>query len=286
MTILAIPNVSEGREGALLRNLCASIENARARVLDVHSDLAHNRSVLTVTADEPARLVAAMTALAREASEIDMHSHRGAHPRLGGLDVCPFVPHEDALETAVALARQTAPAIGAAGLPVYLYGEAAERGATRELPDLRRGGLQGLMQRAAAGLVPDAGPAAIDPRRGVVCVGARRSLIAFNVWLEGDAALAAEIARHVRRRDAVRALGIALEEDRSQVSMNLLDPDRVGIDAAYELVVEGARAHGVVVAGTEIVGLVAARWLPDPAKQAARRLLAPGHSIESALADR
>lgn len=253
----------------------------------MHSDPVHNRSVLTVTAESSIELARAMAELAAGAAVIDLTSHEGVHPRLGGLDVCPFVPHGDDMNEAIAAAEVAAELIGEqAELPVYLYGEVARRPETKDLPDLRRGGLAGLMQRARAGLTPDVGPRDIDPRKGVVCVGARRPLIAFNVSLGADASVAAAVAKEVRRPGLVRALGLPIRPGESQVSMNLTDPAELGVDAAYELVAAGAKEHDVAIVGAELVGLVAQRWMPDPAKQAARRLSSPGRSIESAISGR
>jgi glutamate formiminotransferase len=287
MSILAIPNVSEGRDSRLIGALRSAITEAGAEVLDVHSDPIHNRTVLTVVADKVDDLPRAMAALAAEAKVIDLTSHRGEHPRLGGLDVCPFVPHNNHMDAAVMAADQTAILVGEeVGLPVYLYGEAALRQNAKELPDLRLGGLPGLMARARGGFVPDIGPREIDPRRGVVCVGARGPLIAFNVWLHAELEVVRSIAQEVRRPGLVRALGMPIRPGISQVSMNLIRPQEVGIDTAYELVERKAAVRGVSVIGTELVGLVAERWLPDPQKQAARRLFSPGRSIESALSGR
>jgi glutamate formiminotransferase len=174
-----------------------------ARILDVHSDATHNRSVFTV-AGETEALMDALATLARACRSIDLRTHTGVHPRLGGLDVCPIVAYGIDLTRAAALARSAAEAIAErARLPVYLYGAAATRPETRELPELRRGGLRRLMARAATGLPPDIGPRTIDARHGVVCVGARGVLIAFNVWFEGDVRVARAIAGPVddhRRR--------------------------------------------------------------------------------------
>jgi glutamate formiminotransferase len=283
MSILAIPNVSEGRDEGLLSKLRAAVEGPGSRVLDVHSDVVHNRSVFTVTADQPPTLAPAMAALAAEAAVIDMTSHEGVHPRLGGLDVCPFVPYRAEMSEAIDIAENAAALIGEeVGLPVYLYGENARRAEMKELPDLRRGGLAGLIGRAQGGLGPDLGPSEIDPRRGVVCVGARGPLIAFNVWIRAEPHIAVSIAAAVRRPN-LRALGLAMGSGESQVSMNLTRPAELGIDDAYELVADGARTHDAEILGTELVGLVEQRWMPDPSKQAARRLLSPGRSIESAI---
>ena len=287
MVLLSIPNVSEGRDLDRLARMGEALVERGVRILDTHRDAAHNRTVFTTTGD-PRALVAGMAALAVVATEIDMTTHSGVHPRLGGLDVCPFVPHGASLDAAIRSARRAGRAVAeAARVPVYLYAEAATRPQTRSLPDIRKGGLAGLAERARAGLAPDFGPAEIDLRKGVVCVGARGPLVAFNVWLRGGAVDARRIAARVRSTgggpDGVRALGLELFPGVSQVSMNLVDPERTGIDAAYEAVDRAAAEAGIEITGTEIVGLVPARLLPDPNAAAARLLLKPGRSLEAVL---
>lgn len=279
MTLIAVPNVSDGADAI---RFVHPIEAAGARVLDVHADPVHNRSVITATAPSTV-LVDAMADLAVAALVIDLTRHSGVHPRLGGLDVCPIVPHGEPMSSAVEVARATGRHIAdRAGLPVYLYGKAAQRPETEALPDLRRGGLAGLIERCEQGLMPDLGPRRIDPRRGVVCVGARDVLIAFNVWIAGDVRAAAAVAAEVRSPD-VRALGLEMREGLAQVSMNLTAPHRVGIEQAFASVAESCERLGGEVTATEIVGLVPERLLPRPETQAARLLMQPGRSLESAL---
>ena len=283
MTLLAIPNVSEGTDPVLLRRMADDIHAAGARILDIHSDPTHNRSVFTI-AGEADRLIEACVGLADTASHIDLTRQQGIHPRLGGLDVCPFVPHSTtSMEEAIASARRTASLIGVRlGIPVYLYGEAASRPETRALPDLRRGGLDALARRSSTELPPDAGPAQIDPRKGVVCVGARGPLIAFNIWLAADVAVARHIAERVRS-STVRSLGLPLPENRSQVSLNLIDPAATGIEEIFDAVAQLAAELSAEIWCTEIVGLVEARFLPDPDATVARLLMRPGHSLEAVL---
>ena len=284
MTLLAVPNVSEGRDEARLGRFVEAVAAEGAQVLDVHTDPVHNRSVLTLTGPRD-ELVAACAALAAAAAQIDLTEHEGVHPRLGGLDVCPFVPHNCGMEQAVEAARATAETIGTqVGLPVYLYGEASVRAETRELPDLRRGGLSGLPSRAVAGLSPDAGPSQIDPRRGVVCVGARGPLIAFNVWLQAGLHVARTIATAVRA-PSLRALGLRMDEERSQVSMNLIHPGSVGVEDAFERVRAQASEVGAEIIATEIVGLVERRFMPGPDAPVARLLAEPDHCLEDRLAE-
>jgi glutamate formiminotransferase len=288
MTWLVIPNVSEGRDQARITAMKASIERAGADTLDIHSDAAHDRSVFTVTGDED-EIVSGMTDLASSCEYIDLTHHTGVHPRLGRVDVCPIVALDEPERAAIALARAVGAGINTAtGLPIYFYGTAATRPDTRDLPRIRRGGLPVLKRRALDDLPPDLGRPDIDPRAGVVCVGVRGVLIAFNVWLQCPVSTARAIAGRIRSsgggRQGIRALGLAIDDaPTSQVSMNLIQPTVTGIDAAFEAVAqEAARFHAPVVA-TEIVGLVPERFLPAPNAQAARLLLRPGRSVESAL---
>ena len=171
-------------------------------------------------------------------------------------------------------------------LPVFLYGEAARREDRRELRDLRRGGIEGLAGRVAEGSIPDEGPANIDPTTGAVCVGARDVLIAFNVWLRGDLSVAVDVAASVRRElgpSGVRALGLDMGAGLVQVSMNLTDPKRAGIDLAFEFIAGKVSAKHRIEA-TEIVGLVPDEFMADPDKEAARLQMGPGRSLESVLA--
>jgi glutamate formiminotransferase len=283
--IVAVPNVSEGRDPEAIRSFASALEARGATVLDVHSDPVHNRSVLTVGGTEDA-MPEAMGELAAGAARIDMTRHAGAHPRLGGLDVCPIVAEGISLDRAVEVARRTGETIATrARLPVYLYGAAATRPETRALPDLRKGGLRGLVDRAAAGLHPDLGPTAIDLRRGVVCVGARGPLIAFNVWIRADLRIARRIASEVRSSGGgppgLRALAFAMAGDVTQVSLNLVEPARTGIDQAFAAVSRSATRYRASPEATEIVGLVAERYLPDPNGEAARLLMRPGRSLEA-----
>lgn len=283
MALLAIPNVSEGRDRGFISAAAGAVGAAGARVLDVHTDAAHHRSVFTL-AGKDEDLIRATAALARACLALDLTTHQGSHPRLGVLDVCPFVPHEAGMEEAVSCARAAASAIAEqAGLPVYLYGQAAEQPRFRELPEIRRLGLAGLQD-----VPPDRGPSEIAPRHGVVCVGARPPLVAFNVWLRTPVERAREIAALVRSSSGgppgIRALGMGTGDPAlSQVSMNLVEPGTTGVDRAFEAVAGAARSRGIEVAATELVGLPPQRFLPDPGREAARLLLVPGRSLESAL---
>jgi len=286
--LIAIPNVSTGSDAKIVGGLADAVRGAGAILLDTHSDATHDRSVFTIAGPDD-RLVEATVALAERARNLDLTEQRGVHPRLGVLDVCPFVPHgETTMHDAVLAARSAGEKIAAlTEIPVYLYGEAALRTPAPTLPELRRGGLEALRARAKRGLGPDFGGEASD-RLGVVCVGARGVLIAFNVWIKGDIEIARAIARRVRESGnglaGVRSLGFEIAPpDICQVSMNLTAPETTGIEAAFEAVESHADALGATVAATEIVGLPPQRFMPPANARATRLLKEPGRSLEAAL---
>ncbi len=261
-----VPNVSEGRRPEVVERLAAAAAGAGgARLLDLHVDPDHNRSVLTLAGEAP-ELIAALLALYEAAlAEIDLTRHRGAHPRVGAVDVVPFVPLAGAATAdAVAAARTLGAAVAARfGVPVYLYEAAASRPERRRLPDLRRGGFEGFPAKMAQpGWEPDFGPSRVHPTAGVSIVGARDFLIAFNALLDtADLGVARAVARAVRESGgglpAVRAIGVHLaSRGRAQVSMNLLDYRRTSMAEALAAVEAEAARHGARVTETEIVGLV------------------------------
>jgi glutamate formiminotransferase len=231
------------------------------------SDPDHNRSVLTL-AGEPEGLHQGLLALyGAAAAEIDLRSHRGVHPRLGAVDVVPFVPlGETPMSVAVAAAERLASEVARrCGIPVYLYERAARRRDRTSLAVIRRGGFEGLTARMAdPAWTPDFGPARPHPTAGATVIGARFFLIAFNAVLAtADLAIARSIARRIRESGgglpAVRAMGVPLaSRGRAQVSMNLVDYRRTPIATALAAVEREAAALGTVVIETEIVGLVPA----------------------------
>jgi glutamate formiminotransferase len=260
-----VPNVSEGRDRARLAWLAAAVRAvAGVRLADVHSDPDHHRAVFTFLG-APAAVAAGALALADTAfTEIDMRAHHGIHPRVGALDVLPFVPLAGiSMAETVALAHRTGEALAARhALPVYYYAEAARRPARRALRALRLGEYEGLAARlASADGVPDEGPARFEPRAGAVLVGARDVLIAYNVWLASDDLAAARAIAHAVRASsgglpAVQALGLPLaSRGRVQVSLNLIDHRVTPIPAVFDRVREEARQRGLGVERAELVGL-------------------------------
>ena len=256
----SVPNFSEGRDRATVDAIGAAFA-ARVRLLDVHADADHNRSVFTLVGADDA-LVEALVAGVRVALErIDLRRHEGAHPRIGAADVVPLVPirPED-----MPRARQAAAVVGERigselGLPVFVYAP-PERGPAY----YRRGGLTELRRRVAAGeLAPDYGPARLDDASGAVIVGPRGPLIAFNVNLRGRLSVAREVAACVRERGGgfpgVRALGLELPSaGLVQVSMNVEDWEASALHEIVAFVEREASARGAEVVGSELVGLMPA----------------------------
>jgi glutamate formiminotransferase len=260
----SVPNLSEGRDEDVLADLRRAM-SAPARLLDVHTDWDHHRSVFTLVGgrDELVETLAAGIRLAVE--RIDLRRHEGAHPRVGAADVVPLVPLEPADEpaarlAAVELAERVATELE---LPVFFYGRLTDDG--REPAFFRRGGPEELQRRIDAGeLAPDRGPARLHPTAGGVLVGVRRPLIAFNVNLRtDDVSVAKDIARVVRERDGgypgVRALGLDLARaGLTQVSMNVTDWEAAALHEIVARIVAEADARGVETAGSELVGLIPA----------------------------
>lgn len=264
--IECVPNISEGRRLDVVQSIVDSIRRVPgARVLDVSSDASHNRSVITMVGDAPAMKAAVLTLFDRALDVIDLRSHSGEHPRLGAVDVVPFVPIAAIrMEDCVGLARDTAQAVASRyRLPVFLYDAAATSPSRRNLADIRRGEFEGLAAKLALPeWAPDFGPAVPHPSAGATVIGARMPLIAFNVNLATDRLdIAREIAIAVRQSSgglpAVKALGLSLA-DRGivQVSMNLTNCQQTSIATAFAAVKGAAERHGVRVVESEIIGLV------------------------------
>jgi glutamate formiminotransferase len=275
-----VANVSEGRRQEILAALAAACGDA---LLDVHADADHHRSVFTLAGRGRSAVVESALGLARAVDgRVDISEHTGVHPRLGALDVAPFVALEPvdsglAASSAHAFAEVVA---GELGVPVFLYDLADPAG--RSLPSVRR--------EAFVSRPPDFGPPAPHPRLGAVCVGARPPLVAINCELAGDdVALAAGVARAVRERDGglpgVRALGFPLSlRGRTQVSMNLVDLTATGVEAACSEVRRQARRLGSDVVAVELVGLLPAAELARCSHEFLSWTgLGPDHTIEARL---
>ena len=279
MIVESVPNFSEGRRPEVCRALADEARKAGAGVLDLTWDADHHRSVLTLAGPPPA-IERAAFAVAKKALEvIDLRLHQGKHPRMGAIDVLPFVPLRDAsMADVVALARSVGARIGSElGLPVFLYESAASRPERRNLAVVRAPqfeGLKDLIEKDPAWR-PDFGPGRLHPSGGAVAVGARMPLIAFNIDLDtDDVDVARDIARKIRERDGglpgIKALGLYLDQRRcAQVSMNLCDYTKTGLLAVFDAVERLAAPRGTSIRAGELIGLVPAAAFPE---DGARRL--------------
>lgn len=264
--IECVPNISEGTRTEVVAHIADSLRAVPGlRVLDVQSDATHNRSVLTLAGDPDSLRTAVPLLVARTMEVVDLRTHRGEHPRLGAVDVVPFIPIDGAtMAECVALAREVARTIAdQLAVPVYLYEEAATRPERRNLEDIRRGEFEGLAEKMArAEWAPDFGPAQPHPTAGATVIGARMPLIAYNINLATDRLdVAKKIAAAVRMSSGglrfVKAMGLPLDDRKIvQVSMNLTNFERTPIFRVFELVKREAARYGVNVLESEIVGLV------------------------------
>lgn len=266
----SVPNVSEGRDPAVIEAVAEAFAG-RGRVLDIHSDPEHHRSVYTIVAEEDELTSALFAGIERAAELIDLREHVGIHPRVGAADVVPIVPlaagqMPGALQVALRLGERVGAELG---LPVFLYGESA--GGVRPA-FFRRGGPAELQRRIESGeLRPSFGPPQLDPRAGAVLIGARPLLIAFNIELRtGDLADAQAIAAAVRASSGgmpgVQALGLLLPSSGVvQVSINVIDTEQASLAAVVARVREVAAERGVEVGPSELVGLLPEGAVADPA---------------------
>ena len=274
--IESIPNVSEGRRPEVIQKLVEAITSTPSvRLLDHSSDASHNRSVFTLIGD-PASLKAATVALFEAAiRHIDLRTHRGEHPRLGAVDVVPFVPIEGAtMEDCIALAKDVAATVAERfALPLYLYEEASQNPLRKNLEDIRRGEFEGLgAKMGTPGWAPDFGPAQPHESAGASVIGARMPLIAYNINLDSDRLdVAKKIAAAIRHSSGglryVKAMGVMLEDRRiAQVSMNLTNYQKTPIFRVFEMVKREAERYGVSILESEIVGLVPSAALTSTAE--------------------
>ena len=279
-----VPNFSDGRNADVIDALRRAITSVTGvQLLDVQSDPAHHRSVFTFVAPPQAAVEAAFKAIELAAQRIDLTRHQGEHPRMGSTDVVPFVPVRDVtMADCVGLAKELGARVGEKlGIPVFLYAQAATRPERERLPDIRKGQFEGLRDRIGTDPAadPDFGPRKIHPTAGCTAIGARPFLVAYNIYLDtADVQIAKDIAKLVRTSSgglpAVQASGFDVN-GRAQVSMNLLDIDVTPPAVVFAKVEAEAKARGVGVAQSEVVGLIPERAiigagaallkLPDPA---------------------
>ncbi len=291
--IECVPNVSEGRRRDVVDAMASAIRRVEGvTLLDYSSDPSHHRSVFTFVGDAPSLEHACLALFDRAITDIDLRTHRGEHPRLGAVDVVPFVPIQGvAMHDCVALARKVAAAVAERfRIPIYLYEEASSNPARKNLEDIRRGEFEGLSAKmAGAGWAPDFGPPAPHPSAGASVIGARMPLIAYNINLATDRLdVAKQIAATIRQSSGgfpfVKAMGIKLE-DRGivQVSINLTNYEKTPIFRVFEVVKREADRLGVTVLESQIVGLVASAALT---KAAAYYLELKGFSADQILEEK
>ena len=260
-----VPNISEGRDQEKISSIAEEVKKHKGvKLLDASSDQDHHRSVFTFIGEPEAIKDAAFSLTMKALDLIDMRDHKGGHPRLGAVDVVPFVPIQGVeMEEVVRVAHEFGRALGRRGIPIFFYEEAATRPERKDLPSIRKGEYEGLIEKLKdPQWKPDEGPDQFNPKSGATIVGARFPLVAYNVNLKTkDLAIAKEIAKKVRFKDGgfphVRAMGVDLKEKGLvQVSMNLTDYRATNIPKVYEFITEEALKKGVEIEGSEIVGLV------------------------------
>jgi glutamate formiminotransferase len=260
-----VPNISEGRDQEKIASIAEEVKKHKGvRLLDYSSDRDHHRSVFTFIGEPEAIQGAAFSLTMKALDLIDMREHKGGHPRLGAVDVIPFVPiHGVEMEEAVQIAHAFGKDLGKKGIPIFFYEEAATRPERKDLPSIRRGEYEGLAEKMKdPQWKPDEGPDDFNPKSGATVVGARFPLVAYNVNLKTkDLFLAKEMAKKVRFKDGgfphVRAMGVDLKEkEMVQVSMNLTHYRVTNIPKVYEFIKEEALKKGIEIEGSEIVGLI------------------------------
>jgi glutamate formiminotransferase len=273
--IQCVPNFSEGRNLEKIETIVNSFRGKQeVKLLDYQSDADHNRTVVTVVGEPALLKTALMEAVGSAIEVIDMRTHKGQHPRMGAVDVIPFIPVKKvSMRETVDISRKFAEEISKKyNLPVFLYEESASRPERRNLSDIRKGQFEGMADKMKQPeWKPDFGPSKIHPTAGVIAVGARMPLVAFNVNLHTDRlAIANDIAKKVRYSSGglpyCKAMGVALKEkNMAQVSMNMTDYTKTALYRSFELIKTEAARYGVTVAGSEIVGLVPMDALIDTA---------------------
>lgn len=278
MMIECVPNFSEGARPEVVEAVVARVRaESGVRVLDLQSDASHNRSVLTLAGDPESLLRGVLALVGACVTTIDLKNHRGEHPRMGAVDVVPFIPLEGStIADCVALARRAGEAIAKAhNIPVFLYEDAASAPHRKGLEDIRRGQFEGLATKLKDPLwQPDFGPNQPHPSFGAVVVGARMPLIAFNVNLTtDDVEVAKKIAKGIRHSTGgyrfVKAMGLIVDINGrkvAQVSMNMTDFTKTPLHRVVETIRNEAARYGVAIAGSEIVGLVPSQALVDAAE--------------------
>ncbi|MHB8072120.1 MAG: glutamate formimidoyltransferase [Candidatus Cryosericum sp.] len=272
--IECVPNISEGRDADKVRAIAGVIERPGLKLLDLSSDPNHNRTVITIAGDPEAVAAAAFDVAKAAVEKIDLNHHQGEHPRMGAVDVIPFVPIGGlTMQECSEVAERVGQRIGTElNVPVYLYAESARVPQRRKLPTIREGEFEGFVEKIKdPAWKPDFGPGERHPTAGCVAVGARNFLIAFNIDLDtSDVKIASKIAKSIRESSGglvnLQAKGIYLEDkQRAQVSMNILNYQTTPMYRIFELVKMEAARYGVGIVESELIGLAPAQAFMDVA---------------------
>ena len=264
--IECIPNFSEGRDNKIIDRIIDTLRSKEGiKLLDYSSDKDHNRTVVTFVGS-PEKVYEGILRMAEKVYEyIDMRKHNGGHPRMGALDVVPFVPVSEAtIEECIELSKRVGEEIGKKyNVPVYLYEDSATTEERRNLADIRKGQYEGFFEKIKEEKwKPDYGPDEMNAKLGCTAIGARVPLVAFNINLDtNNIDIAQNIAKVVRNIGGglrfVKAMGVALQErDIVQVSMNLVNYEKTSVYRAFEMVKMEARRYGVNVISSEVIGLI------------------------------
>lgn len=271
-----IPNFSEGRRQEVIEAIADTIRSVEGvRLLDYSADKNHNRSVFTFIGNPEAVAEAAFLSCKKAAELIDMTKHKGEHPRMGATDVIPFVPVKDiTVEECIELSKKVGERIAEElSIPIFLYEDSATKPERKNLANIRKGQFEKMAEKLKdPQWAPDFGKPEIHPTAGVVAVGARKPLIAYNINLDtSDIKIADKIAKLIRERGGglknVRAIGVMLEDrNLAQVSINMVDYEKTALYRAFEMVKMEARRYGVNIVGSEIVGLTPMKALIDAAE--------------------
>ena len=287
--IECVPNISEGADAGRVAEIVEAVRSAAgARLLDVSSDASHNRSVLTMVGDADGIRAAVEALFAAAVSRIDLTRHKGEHPRMGAVDVVPLIPIRGVtMEQCIALSREIGATIGQRwGIPVYLYEESASAEGRRNLAEIRKGEFEGFFRKMQDPVWrPDFGPPAPHATAGVVAVGARAPLIAYNINLgTRDLAVADRIAKAIRHIGGgfryVKAMGVELaDRGQVQVSINMTNYKKTPLHRVFECVRSEAERFGVPIVASEIVGLTPADALFAAAEHYLRLESPPGNQV-------
>lgn len=274
--IECIPNFSEGRREEIIETIADTIRVVEGvRLLDYSSDKSHNRSVFTFIGEPEAVKKAAFASCKMASKLIDMRKHSGGHPRMGATDVIPFVPVKNiTVEECVKLSRELGRQIaGELSIPVFLYEDSASKPERKNLATIRKGQFEGMAQKLQdPDWAPDFGKPEIHPSAGVVAVGTRMPLIAYNINLNtSDITIANKIAKSIRESSGglkyVKSIGVMLEErNMAQVSINMTNYEKTALYKVFEMVKIGAKHYNTDIAGSEIIGLIPMNALIDVAK--------------------